>query len=97
MDNFDLKKYLAEGKLLKENLDFIKDLSKSKIHDVISGDQYFLKYEDGSTFGQTSQQEDHKVFYTRSQKERDLVKQVGKPTIIKMINKYHGLNIEDIL
>ena len=43
MDNFDLKKYLAEGKLLKENLDFIKDLSKSKIHDVISGDQYFLK------------------------------------------------------
>ena len=53
MDNFDLRKYLAEGKLLKENIDEDKNLLSQAIailekFKVSVKDKDFIKYLDTS-------------------------------------------------
>ena len=95
MENFDLRKYLAEGKLYEASIP--KDMTKQEFKDVINGNQVELVDQSGKRFGSTTEVDNHEVFWINGKQNRELLKKIGEKEFIKQLKKIYDIDVKEVM
>ena len=85
-----------KGQLIKE-ASIPKDMKKQEHHDVINGDQFMLVDKSGKKFGATTEGEDHEVFWTTGQANRELLRAIGEDQFIKQLADIYNIVVKEVM
>ena len=80
-----------------KHLTLPKGMKKQDFKDVINGDQVELIDKDGKTFGSTTEEENHEVFWTNGKQNRELLKKIGEKEFIKQLNKIYNIDVKEVM
>ena len=84
------EQYITESKIPN-------GMRKQDFKDAINGDQVELIDKNGKRFGSTTETENHEVFWTNGNQNRELLKKIGEKSFIKQLQQFYNIKVKEVL